>query len=200
MKQIVEQLNKIAKKIDENVDIPNTDLITDSLDAITTALGGTPNDSNLIVDKLEDIAGVATGGGGESPIRYCKVNIVNNSTYDIWLRNPEAQLAIDLIFYSRLYYPEDNSCGEPYEQEPESLFVEKNGGTRTFYFINQRVWINRSDIYAYFLTWVQYYAQLDITYTSNVEHFEFNGEIGLRLIDNTKNGEITVTLPISFEP
>ena len=68
MKQIVDQLNKIAKKIDENVDIPNTDLITDSLDAITTALGGTPNDSNLIVDKLEDIAGVATGGGGSATI------------------------------------------------------------------------------------------------------------------------------------
>lgn len=68
MKQIVDQLNKIAKKIDANVDIPNTDLITDSLDAITTALGGTPNDSNLIVDKLEDIAGVAHGGGGGSGV------------------------------------------------------------------------------------------------------------------------------------
>lgn len=68
MKQIVDKLNKIAKKIDENVDIPNTDLITDSLDAITTALGGTPNDSNLIVDKLEDIAGVAHGGGGGTEI------------------------------------------------------------------------------------------------------------------------------------
>lgn len=59
MKQIVDKLNKIAKKIDDSVELPNTDLITDSLDAITKALGGTPNDSNLIVDKLDDIAGVA---------------------------------------------------------------------------------------------------------------------------------------------
>ena len=80
MKQIVDQLNKIAKKIDENVDIPNTDIITDSLDAITTALGGTPNDSNLIVDKLEDIAGVAHGGGGGG-VSYKKltVHFVNTS-------------------------------------------------------------------------------------------------------------------------
>ena len=37
------------------MEIPQTDLIIDSLDAITKAYGGTPNDSNLIVDKLEDI-------------------------------------------------------------------------------------------------------------------------------------------------
>ena len=55
MKQIVDKLNKIAKKIDESVEIPQTDLIIDSLDAITKAYGGTPNDSHLIVDKLEDI-------------------------------------------------------------------------------------------------------------------------------------------------
>ena len=80
MKQIVDKLNKIAKKIDENVDIPNTDLITDSLDAITTALGGTPNDSNLIVDKLEDIAGVAHGGGGggvTNPV--IEITLINNT-------------------------------------------------------------------------------------------------------------------------
>ena len=64
MKQIVDKLNDIAKAIDENVEIPQSDLIIDSLDAITKALGGTPNDSNLIVDKLDDIAKVATGGGG----------------------------------------------------------------------------------------------------------------------------------------
>lgn len=62
MKQIVDKLNKIAKAIDETVEVPTTDLITDSLDAITKAFGGTPNDSNLIVDKLEDIAGVAHSG------------------------------------------------------------------------------------------------------------------------------------------
>lgn len=62
MKQIVDKLNKIAKKIDGSVEIPQTDLIIDSLDAITKAYGGTPNDSHLIVDKLEDIAGVAHSG------------------------------------------------------------------------------------------------------------------------------------------
>ena len=55
MKQIVDKLNKIAKKINENVELSDRDLIIDSLDSITKAYGGTPNDSNLIVDKLEDI-------------------------------------------------------------------------------------------------------------------------------------------------
>lgn len=59
MKQIVDKLNKIAKAIDENVELSDRDLIIDSLDSITKAFGGTPNDSNLIVDKLDDIAGVA---------------------------------------------------------------------------------------------------------------------------------------------
>ena len=62
MKQIVDKLNKIALAIDENVEIPTTDLIIDSLDAITKAYGGTPNDSKLIVDKLEAISEVAHGG------------------------------------------------------------------------------------------------------------------------------------------
>lgn len=64
MKQITDKLNKIAQAIDESVELPTTDLIIDSLDAITKAYGGTPNDSNLIVDKLEAIAEVAHGGGG----------------------------------------------------------------------------------------------------------------------------------------
>lgn len=55
MKQIVDKLNKIAKKINANVELSDRDLIIDSLDSITKAYGGTPNDSNLIVDKLEDI-------------------------------------------------------------------------------------------------------------------------------------------------
>ena len=62
MKQITDKLNDIAKAIDENVELPTTDLIIDSLDAITTAFGGTPNDSKLIVDKLDAIRGVAHGG------------------------------------------------------------------------------------------------------------------------------------------
>lgn len=76
MKQIVDKLNKIALAIDENVEVPTSDLIIDSLDAITTAFGGTPNDSNLIVDKLEDIAGVAHGGSTPTGT----INITENGT------------------------------------------------------------------------------------------------------------------------
>lgn len=65
MKQIVDKLNKIAKKIDGSVEIPQTDLIIDSLDAITKAYGGTPNDSHLIVDKLEDIYNNISSGGSD---------------------------------------------------------------------------------------------------------------------------------------
>lgn len=64
MKQITDKLNDIAKAIDESVELPTSDLIVDSLDAITKAFGGTPSESGLIVDKLDDIAKVATGGGG----------------------------------------------------------------------------------------------------------------------------------------
>lgn len=65
MKQIVDKLNKIAKAIDSDVTISNRKLIIDSLDSITKAFGGTPNDSHLIVDKLDAIAEVAHGGGEE---------------------------------------------------------------------------------------------------------------------------------------
>ena len=51
----MDKLNKIAKKINENVELSDRDLIIDSLDSITKAYGGTPNDSTLIVDKLDDI-------------------------------------------------------------------------------------------------------------------------------------------------
>ena len=75
MKQITDKLNKIAQAIDESVELPTTDLIIDSLDAITKAYGGTPNDSNLIVDKLEAIAGVAHGGDS---IPKCTVTFNND--------------------------------------------------------------------------------------------------------------------------
>lgn len=77
MKQIVDKLNKIAKAIDENVELSDRDLIIDSLDSITKAFGGTPNESNLIVDKLEDIAGVASGGGGGLTVPLLTMNITN---------------------------------------------------------------------------------------------------------------------------
>ena len=47
MKQIVDKLNKIAKAIDSDVTISNRKLIIDSLDSITKAFGGTPNNSKL---------------------------------------------------------------------------------------------------------------------------------------------------------
>ena len=79
MKQIVDKLNKIAKKIDESVEIPQTDLIIDSLDAITKAYGGTPNDSNLIVDKLEDIYNnIGSGGGGGTEAHTVSVTLENS--------------------------------------------------------------------------------------------------------------------------
>ena len=77
MKQIVDKLNKIARAIDENVELSDRDLIIDSLDSITKAYGGTPNDSNLIVDKLETIAGVAHGGGG-GDMPTMALTIINN--------------------------------------------------------------------------------------------------------------------------
>ena len=134
MKQIVDKLNKIAKKIDESVEIPQTDLIIDSLDAITKAYGGTPNDSNLIVDKLEDIynnigsvpsgnieitengeninvapyatatVNVAGGGGGSSP------NILANQQSfhtELGQRGYEAELVWENNFDST-YYPTIN--------------------------------------------------------------------------------------------
>lgn len=73
MKQITDKLNDIAKAIDESVELPTSDLIVDSLDAITKAFGGTPSESGLIVDKLDDIAKVATGGMELHPVT---VNIV----------------------------------------------------------------------------------------------------------------------------
>lgn len=86
MKQIVDKLNKIAKKIDESVEIPQTDLIIDSLDAITKAYGGTPNDSNLIVDKLEDIYNnIGSGGGGGVDLLHTELTIQNENSADYTL-------------------------------------------------------------------------------------------------------------------
>ena len=85
MKQIVDKLNKIARAITDNVAIPNRKLIIDSLDAITKALGKTPHNSHLIVDKLDDIANAAKdwqghggggGGGEEAAFLYKQVKIV----------------------------------------------------------------------------------------------------------------------------
>lgn len=78
MKQIVDKLNKIAKAIDSDVTISNRKLIIDSLDSITKAFGGTPNDSKLIVDKLEDIANYVHGGGGTYTETY---QFIKGGTY-----------------------------------------------------------------------------------------------------------------------
>ena len=82
MKQIVDKLNKIAKAIDSDVTISNRKLIIDSLDSITKAFGGTPNDSKLIVDKLEDIANCVHGGGGSIP--FCTITFVNNTANEVY--------------------------------------------------------------------------------------------------------------------
>lgn len=106
MKQIVDKLNKIAKKIDESVEIPQTDLIIDSLDAITKAYGGTPNDSNLIVDKLEDIYNNISsgGGGGSSPNVLAEQQSFHTELEE---RGYEAELVWENNFDST-YYPTIN--------------------------------------------------------------------------------------------
>lgn len=85
-KQITDKLNEIAKAIDPSIELPSTNLITDSLDAITKAYGGTPTESNLIVDKLDDIADVATGGSGEGSFEFesgIKVHTNNGEVLEI---------------------------------------------------------------------------------------------------------------------
>lgn len=83
MKQIVDKLNKIAKKINENVELSDRDLIIDSLDSITKAYGGTPNDSTLIVDKLDDIynnIGPAVSGNIEITENGENINVAPYAT------------------------------------------------------------------------------------------------------------------------
>lgn len=89
MKQIVDKLNKIAKAIDSDVTISNRKLIIDSLDSITKAFGGTPNDSKLIADKLEDIANYVHGGGGTYTETY---QFIKGGTYTA--TSPELRLEI----------------------------------------------------------------------------------------------------------
>ena len=91
MKQIVDKLNKIAKKINENVELSDRDLIIDSLDSITKAYGGTPNDSNLIVDKLEDIynnIGSAPSGNIEITENGENINVAQYATASVAVPNP----------------------------------------------------------------------------------------------------------------
>ena len=77
MKQIVDKLNKIARAINSNIRIPNKKLIISSLDAITLALGGTPNNSHLIVDKLDDIAKNISHGDGGFETRTIHLSVRN---------------------------------------------------------------------------------------------------------------------------
>lgn len=100
MKQIVDKLNKIAKKIDESVEIPQTDLIIDSLDAITKAYGGTPNDSNLIVDKLEDIynnIGLAPSGNIEITENGENINVAPYATATVNVSGGSSPRAFKMI-------------------------------------------------------------------------------------------------------
>lgn len=137
MEQIVDKLNKIAKKINENVEIPDSDLIIDSLDAITTALGGTPNDSKLIVDKLEDIAGVATGGGGGQetvtktykimPAGTYQLQLIEGIKYIVWeheetdeltICSPIAAFSISINNHSFEFHPTQGSISTTYPTPP----------------------------------------------------------------------------------
>ena len=99
MKQIVDKLNKIAKKINENVELSDRDLIIDSLDSITKAYGGTPNDSTLIVDKLDDIYNNISSGGGGLSVYTCTLHCINNLSESVdfadTFASPPAAYAID---------------------------------------------------------------------------------------------------------
>ena len=255
MIQIVDKLNEIAKAIDESVEIPQTDLITDSLDAITKALGGTPNDSNLIVDKLEDIAGVAepkptgnieltengeninvapyatatvnvpipsgnieitengenidiaqyatatvnvSGGGGESPINYLKLNITNvDTTYDLYDCD-DSHTGSSLTDYFtddfgttyQIYNPNRNAL--IFTSLAKNLIAEKNGGTGVAYLIPK--WqtnlspgtVSRFDIPPSFYTSIENVDNVTITETPFA--------CSLELTDITKSGEINISL------
>lgn len=128
MKQIVDKLNKIAKKINENVELSDRDLIIDSLDSITKAYGGTPNDSTLIVDKLDDIynniapavsgnieitengeninvapyatatVNVAGGGGFINPLIHFNISFENNVTECNMIWEPEPTIVFTTDF------------------------------------------------------------------------------------------------------
>lgn len=130
MKQIVDKLNKIAKKINENVELSDRDLIIDSLDSITKAYGGTPNDSTLIVDKLEDIYNnIGSGGGGGVEMLHCVATIVNNTGENLRLRSDATPVfssggnAIEYPTY--LYSIADNRSVEIdalYQAAPDDMF------------------------------------------------------------------------------
>lgn len=127
MKQIVDKLNKIAKKIDESVEIPQTDLIIDSLDAITKAYGGTPNDSNLIVDKLEDIynnIGPAVSGNIEITENGENINVAQYATATVNVSGGLPTLKAHIINKTRdEIYSEDTVINVKGEYSVDSLFI-----------------------------------------------------------------------------
>lgn len=128
MKQIVDKLNKIAKAIDENVELSDRDLIIDSLDSITKAFGGTPNESNLIVDKLEDIAGVAHGGGGGGlTIPHLTINALNEGEGPAYLWNYNFPMYILVI-----------ENGYAYNKKLPNSAIEPNGTLQTISMYEQQ--------------------------------------------------------------
>ncbi len=183
MKQITDKLNKIAKAIDGNVELPTTDLIIDSLDAITKAYGGTPNDSTLIVDKLDDIAnniGSGGGGGGDTGGAYCTMTVVNNTL------GGSSPLIID---------PEDLSIKQVTAQPTESF------AATVFYYYDAE------DVQGYILVnpfFIEDEAfpgiavnAADITDLVNLEFFEiYEGQGYIKVIDETKPSSCTVNLAV----
>ena len=187
MEQIVDKLNKIAKKIDENVEIPESDLIIDSLDAITTALGGTPNDSKLIVDKLEDIAGVATGGGGggiENPILSLTIDTTRISGdqgtidyYEITENNILANV-ITQISGQQTYNFEFPVVGSIYDDD-DTIYYD---------------WINRGEIGGFVSTIYTITSSNEVNCTVNIIQESEPHYMSITITDPTQPASATLTV------
>lgn len=193
MKQIVDKLNKIAKKINENVELSDRDLIIDSLDSITKAYGGTPNDSTLIVDKLDDIynnIGPAVSGNIEITENGENINVAPYATATVNVSGGDSPLLCTFTVVNEtgseqempvtgLQYYVDGYITDP----PE---VIGNGETVTMVgILNKDV----NDVY-----WYSFIYGGTLSNAVNCEMGTGDYEFNLLPIDHTQPSSVTVTL------
>ena len=201
MKQIVDKLNKIAKKIDESVEIPQTDLIIDSLDAITKAYGGTPNDSNLIVDKLEDIYNnIGSGVSGNieitengeninvAPYATATVNVSGGSGINLRAVNIKFvnYSGSDLIL-SELIYAKTVS-GDRYSLATLPTIADDTVSNMIAY-----TFVEEEDYYVQFTPNVNVVVTIseNVNCTGTVDP-DFNNSVSIYVTDPTQGASITV--------
>ena len=208
MKQIVDKLNKIAKKINENVELSDRDLIIDSLDSITKAYGGTPNDSTLIVDKLDDIynniapavsgnieitengeninvapyatATVNVAGGGDAP-PLCTITVVNDTM-------PEQNRTVNNYISATDMTVQATVQLEPTETVQIIGFYQDMGDNSYTVVIPQA----STPLFAYLIN-------SDSTKFSNLDNitlFEMDGTYGPIVTDPTKLSSMTISVEI----